>query len=250
MTRMRPPDVHVTEHPNSVVVGRAFAEGCRGRVVRVGEKTDRPAAVYGILRGCDLVIKDSLKAGRDVYHIDHGYLGRGESFDGYYRVTKNNLQDIALEDRPDDRFRVFGRIIQPWQSGSHVVVCPIASAVAGFYGINAYEWTTGVVSELKKHTDRQVVVKPKDSEAPLSRVLQNAHCLVTFNSTAAIEALIRGIPVITLGPSATRIMGRTAVADVERPLKPEREPFLHALAYRQFTLDEMKSGLCWRLLND
>jgi len=34
--------------------------------------------------------------------------------------------------------------------------------------------------------------------------------------------------------------------DIEKPHWPEREWWLRAVCYNQWTLDEMRSGECWR----
>lgn len=243
-------DIYDTGHPICQVITRALQQGSGGRIVPVSEGLqDGPAAVYGILRGCDRIIDECEWIGRDFYHVDHGYVRRGH-YHGYYRISRNGLQwSGAVGDYPADRWRSLGVDLQPWRrTGRTVVVCPIARAIGAFYGIDPHLWLAAVTRELARHTDRPVVVKPKDSEEDLSTVLKDAWCLVAYNSNAAVEAVIQGVPVIVLGPSAAEPVARHRLCDVERPIYPDREPWLHALAYQQWQLTEIRRGECWDVL--
>ena len=66
-------------------------------------------------------------------------------------------------------------------------------------------------------------------------------CLVTHSSTAAVEAVIAGVPVFCEPTCAAAPVGRTDL-DIENPVRPEREAWLAALAWRQFSRDEVSSG--------
>src|SRR5690606_10160687 len=73
--RMIFPDLTIydTGHPICQVITRALEQGSGGAVVPVTEGLrDGPAAVYGILRGCDRIIDECEWIGRDFYHVDHG----------------------------------------------------------------------------------------------------------------------------------------------------------------------------------
>ena len=240
--------IYATNHPNSQVVCRAIEQGSGGRIVPPVRLMEGPAAIYGILRGCDQIIKQCEWVRRDYYHIDHGYLRRGwNSYSGYYRITRNGLQWSANgREYPDDRFKRFGISLKPWRkSGRHVLVCPISTAIGAFYGIDPQVWLQAIVEEIGAHTDRPVTIKPKDSDLDLKTALNDAWCLVTFNSNAAIEALIEGVPVFVTGPAAARAMGSPDLSKIDEPRYGNREAIFAALAYQQWTLDEIRRGECW-----
>src|SRR5690606_11277064 len=67
------------------------------------------------------------------------------------------------------------------------------------------------------------------------------HRMVTWNSTAAYEALTRGIPV-TCDPSAAY----ASVAELDDVEAAQR--LLNRMAYTQWTIDEIRAGACWRAL--
>ena len=79
--------------------------------------------------------------------------------------------------------------------------------------------------------------------------LDGAHCLVTHGSNAAVEAAIMGCPVFVHPDSAAALVGRTDLADIERPIYPGRQAWVNALAYSQFNERELVDGTLWRLLS-
>jgi hypothetical protein len=76
--------------------------------------------------------------------------------------------------------------------------------------------------------------------------------MVTFNSIAAVESLIYGKPVFTMGPNAAQPLSNTNLTQIEDPFIPsldEVHNLLCNLAYQQFTVQEMKDGTAWDMLN-
>lgn len=228
-------DVYVTDHPHSQIVCRAF-----GKVRPVGEYKGGPAVVYGILRGCGDIVRRCEKSGRDYYFIDLGYFKRGH-YAGYYRVTKNALQADGSGSFPSDRWDKLGIVLKPWRRGSKIIVCPPSQHQIEWFGLET--WLEDTLGQID--SDREVVVKTKSS-GPLD--LACAHILVTFASNAAVDAVVGGVPVISLGPcAANQVSGR--LSDINEPLYPDREQWAANLAYGQFTLEEMRDGTAWRILN-
>ena len=73
----------------------------------------------------------------------------------------------------------------------------------------AKEWTDNVVSKLNTLTNRPIEIRMKPSrfDRVTTKTIQQAladdvHCLITYNSIAATEALMEGRPAISLGPNA------------------------------------------------
>ena len=240
--------IYQTDHQHSQVICRALSLGIRSRVLPPIDLQPGPAAMYGILRGCDRIIKLCEWIGRDYFHLDHGYIGRGH-YQGFYRISRNGLQWDGEGEYPPDRWLALKTRLSPWnRNGRNVVVCPISRAVADFYGIDPHLWLRAVIAELGSYTDRPVVVKPKD-EGDLRPALQDCFVLVAHQSNAATEAVLHGVPAIVLGQSAAAPVARTRIADVENPNYAEREPWCYGLAYHQWTLDEMREGRCWEMVD-
>jgi hypothetical protein len=73
-------------------------------------------------------------------------------------------------------------------------------------------------------------------------VLHTAHALVTYNSNAAVDAVLEGVPVFTTELSAAAPVGLTDLAQIEHPVRPDRRAWCHHLAYGQFSQAELKDG--------
>lgn len=239
--------IYATDHQHSQVLCRALAQGIESRIVPPVSLQDGDAAVYGILRGCDQIIRECERAGQNYYHVDHGYVRRGH-YDGFYRVSKNGLQWDGLGHYPVDRWNALRIEPRPWKkSGRSVVICPLASAMGQFFGISPHVWLKSVIDQLARFTDRPIVIKSKN-EGDLNRTLDDAFCVVAHQSNAAVESILYGVPAIVLGPSVASPVARTSLADVENPNYAERGGWLAGLAYHQWTLAELQQGKCWEWL--
>ena len=226
-------------------------------------KTSSPLLIRGLGKKSQLAIKKCWKIERDFYAIDSGYLGNERTKSKvYHRITKNALQHLGpIKERPFDRLSKIGYKYLKFNPGRKILICPPSDKVMKFWDQPMpEEWTQNVIRELKKYTDRPVEVrlKPKRNEriadGNIIHALQNdVHCVVTYNSIAATEALLNGKPAIALGPNAATVLCNTDLADVENPNtfdKATIEGYAAHLSYCQFTKQEMQNGTAWRILNE
>ncbi|MEM7197294.1 MAG: hypothetical protein AAF352_02865 [Pseudomonadota bacterium] len=253
--------VYSTGHKINERITQAFAQGLRHPAAPVARyQEDAPehdqnlAVVHGILRGSDRIIKARLARKQDFLHIDNGYFGH-RHFDGYYRVTKNQLQTQYLPKRPIDRWQKLGLRLEPWRKdGKALLVCPMSDFVAKFLGLDANQWLSHVLRTLSEHSDRQIIVRYKHCRESLLEQLKNTHALIGYQTLAGIDALLFGVPVFMLGPSALCSNLRVALdnlTEIEDPLYPDhREEWASALAYQQFSLEEMQNGTAKTILQE
>lgn len=239
-----------------------FIMGCNGAVGDyydpVVTNTTSPLVLRGITKR--KVIHDCEKKGRDYFYIDTGYFGNGKA-KIYHRITKNNLQfqGALREDCPDDRWRNLGLAIQPHRPGSRILICPPSDKAMMFWNLNLDRWLKDVMAQIKKITDREIVIRTKparrdriNGDSLETALSQDIHCLVTFNSIAAIEALMLGKPVFTLGPNAAAPMANRDLNNINDPFMPcvdQVRVLCKNLAYNQFTSAEMRNGVAWSMLN-
>jgi hypothetical protein len=116
------------------------------------------------------------------------------------------------------------------------------------------------LAEIKKYTDREIVVRLKKSrkervyEDTIQQALQDdVHCLVTYNSIAAIEALMEGKPAFVLGQNAASPLCLNDLSRLENPLYPSQDEVMYLLsnlAYHMFTQSELQNGEAWRLIQE
>jgi hypothetical protein len=248
--------VYETSHLFSRTICRAFGEGIPdAQVVPAVTLLDGEAAMYGILRGTHEIINECRETGRTWWYIDHGYIGRsdhrGGKFDGYYRVSKNNYQCNGFGSYPSDRYKELEVELKPWnKKGKNIVVCPLSYNFSIHRGMDHKQWLKDTVTEIAKYTDRQIIVKPKASDMTLEEALLDAHCIVGYDTNALVDAVIAGVPAFNVGPCAVNPVALQDLSRIESPIYPERKQWCYNLAYNQFTLDEMKSGLCWEMLQE
>ena len=224
---------------------------------------------FGILRGAGDMMKRSISNGWDYYFCDHAYFKSGhDGANPWYRITKNGHVNSILSDRPSDRYdQHFKQDLLPWRKeGRHILVCPPTGAIEWFF--DTQNWLNTIVETLKQHTDREIIVRDKpmdpqvstkagvtqlvgfnkkNQDRPLQQDLDDAHCVITFNSNVAITTAIQGIPVIC-GKECAAFPIANQIEQVEKLEYPDRQPWLNNLAYSQFTLDEMKSGFAYDIL--
>lgn len=237
----------------------SFIEGAGGRMSPWGEVENSmaPVALRSIAKR--KIMQTCHEQGRDYYYIDTGYFGNGK-FKTYHRVTKNAMQWLGpTEDRPTDRLDRCGIKVSKMRKGSKILLCPPSEKAMKYWNLDLNEWMDSTISTIKEHTDREIVVRLKqprsvrvNTDTMEMALNDDVHCLVTFNSIAAIEGLIYGKPVFTMGPNAAQPLSNTDLSNLENPFKPDQDQvrkLLACLAYHQFTVEEMRTGYAWAVLN-
>jgi len=217
-----------------------------------------PAVFRGITKRKEMAVCRSV--GRDFYYIDTGYFGNGRK-KTYHRITRNDVQNFGpIIERPGDRFGATGVKLRKFRGGRNILLAPPSQKLLNIYDINLEEWLVTTQEEIKKYTDRPIVLRTKQGrtvrvvddtmEMALDR---DVHCLVTFSSIAAGEALLYGKPAITLGPNAAAALCSQSVAEIENlkiPTLDEVDAWARHMAYCQFTEVDMRNGTAWRILNE
>ena len=139
-------------------------------------------------------------------------------------------------------------------------MCPPSQKALSYWGVDLKEWLESTTQKIAQHTDRPIIVREKQSrhirtnDDTIEMALnKDVHCMVTYNSIAAVESLIYGKPVFTMGPNAAEPLSNTNLEKIEHPIMPSVErirEFCCNLAYAQFTPEEMINGTAWRILQE
>lgn len=234
-----------------------------------GEPQHDVAIFYGFASGLRRVFDDYRRRRRAVY-IDLGYWGRRKRtrWDGYHKLVLNSRHPTAyFQDRAHshDRFLSHGVKVEPWRrSGQHIILAGMSAKAAYAEGFKPEEWERAAIEQLRKYTDRPIIYRPKpnwpearplpfstmQADVPLERALKNCHAVVTHHSNVGIDAVLAGVPVITI-EGAVEPMAGTALSLIENPPMPEgREQWAADLAYCQWSMEEIERGLAFRYLRD
>jgi len=198
----------------------------------------------------------------EFYYMDSGYVGNYKSRSNPYgwklwhRIVKNDVQHNKITDRPDDRWRRLDYPIHKRKQGKHILLVTPSEKPCKFYGIDRNSWVEETVAEIQKHTDRPIVIRDKaPRQQRVSKTifddLDNCHALVTYQSIAAVESVLYGVPAFALAPTAADPVCDKELANIENPAWPDeqlRNKWAHHLAYGQFHVDELKSGIAYRIL--
>ena len=122
------------------------------------------------------------------------------------------------------------------------------------------EWVEQTIIELKKYTDKKIIIrlKPDRQDRVSTNTMEQAlandvHCLVTYNSIAATEALMHGKYAIALGPNSAQLICNTQLSEIEGlryPDKDTMDAYMRHLSYCQFNVIEMQDGTAWQILNE
>lgn len=191
-------------------------------------------------------------------YADLGYWNR----EAYYRFAVNDWspERYVRQGLPAMRFERLGLRIKPWRTGGREVVVAGSTAKAcADHGIAYQAWERQVIAQLQD-CGRPIAYRPKPNDLaagpiagaaldrrPVSEMLASAYAVVTHHSNTAVDALLAGIPVhCETGAAAVFSVPLDKIMDA--PLLEGREQFLFDVAWLQWTLEEMRTGECWKHL--
>lgn len=129
-----------------------------------------------------------------------------------------------------------------------------AARGADFAGIEArlaeIEETSGMPVRVREHP----IIARRNSirQPPLSVDLENCGLCVTYNSTSAVEAVVRGVPTVAMHERSPAY--EVAAHSLDDPwaqwrtAAEGREAWAHRLAYRQWTHSEIRDGTAWEFM--
>lgn len=231
---------------------------------------DKPILVRGIAAGNYIdYVKEK---GLDYYFIETGYFGN-YSCEGnpnarklWHRIVKNSMQHERILDVPGDRWESMCKYDtrlqwKGWKkNGGKILLVAPSEKPCKYYGINHVEWINNTIAEIKKHTDREIVVREKGSrtERTSSNIIydafdQDIYAVVTYNSIAAAEAVAYGIPAFAMAPTCAKSVTLSDLSKIENPYYPDSDfvyKWLSSLAYGQYHVEELLTGRAWHMIQE
>lgn len=196
------------------------------------------------------------------YYMDSGYVGNYKSTSNpngwklWHRIVKNNVQHGVIVDRPNDRWHKLDYIIENRKTGTHILLVTPSEKPCKFYGIDRNVWVSNTVAEIKKYTDRPIQIRDKTVRQErinktIFEDLDDCHAVVTYQSIAAVESVLYGVPAFTLAPTAADSVCDKDLSLIETPTQQDTDK-IYAwachLAYGQFHIDEMRDGRAYKIL--
>lgn len=188
---------------------------------------------YGILRGCGEVFKAAEAKGLPWFNVDRGMWGANH-YGGLYRISYRGTQP---------KYRHFGiqadhtLKLEPYEKRKgYTLICPPSDYVEGFFG----------KQQLLGTDDSMIIVRNKGDESPID--WPNIAKLITFNSSIAIEAIRRGIPVVSDKNNSVVGSFQDVVGEIHLDTR-RRDMLLRFISAHQMTLNEIEQGRIWEVLN-
>lgn len=159
----------------------------------------------------------------------------------------NGRADFRNKNSPPDRAQSWTHKLKPWRStpGNYILLLGQVEGDASTRGVDLGEYYRRILA-----TDYGLPVRYRphplyeEQSCSLAEDLQNAHMAVTWNSNAAVEAVLSGVPTIIEDEGSMAYPMRYRE---DNPC-PDRWQWLCDLAYAQWTLDEIRSGEAWQHL--
>lgn len=237
-------------------------------------KPDSDVAIfYGLHKH---ILSAYTKRGLPAIYIDLGYWGRHEGGrrEGFHKFALNTRHPTAyFQNRKHDscRFRHFGVPIRDWQNTrkkGYILLAGMSAKAAKAEGFAPEEWERDAVKQIREHTDREIVYRPKPNwraarqlqgtrmergvDGDVGRWLEKCHAVVTHHSNVSVDAILAGVPVFCWDGVATA-PGKASsdLSQIETPPEAvDREQWAADIAWTQWSVPEMRSGAAWRYLKD
>jgi hypothetical protein len=255
---------------NSAPVFEAIAHGLRaqGHTVVYHDSNADVAVVWSMLwtgrmQANREVYRTYQQQGKSVIIAEVGMLQRGKTWK--LGVNGTGISSYNFENLIPNRAAKLNLTLQPWQSGTNIVVAMQRQDSEQWAGQpDIAHWLASTVAEIKKYTDRPVVVRPhprKNCSIPAGclidrpqfttgtydnfdyyRTLGSAHCVVNWNSGPGPQALIAGVPAFVGPDSLASPIADWGFSQIENPARPDRAGWLEQLAHTEWTINEIATG--------
>ena len=208
----------------------------------------------------EVILSQKMRDATPFWFVDSGYtnfLGKKKL---WHRLIKNHVHHLINADSywPTDRLKNFPTLPLPWHyEGSAILVIESSEQHYRMNGTNLNDWRLELRKQIGRYTDREVIFKPKLSNKKtresahelMSQDPKRWYCVVSDDSSAAIEAIWLGIPAITLRQHITNPVTRSSVADINRLYRGNLANWLCAVSYSQFTVEELYNGVALEVIN-
>lgn len=255
----------------------ALAQSLECEIRRMEEYVDPTddtdvAMMIGVKGKSKRCMNEHLACGKHVIYVDKGYIrykeqGVVRTMRQLWRFSVDSFQPIKYfqnKPRPSDRWDVLGIKMHPrYTDGEHVMFAGKSQKYCDWWRLgDANEFAEKMVNRIRKNTKRQIIYRPKPSfkdavpikgtifSGPNKKIyseLHRLHCMVTHGSNASLDAVLFGIPAISLNDCIVNPIASDSLESLKKeelifPTDEERLQWAYDLAYCQWTLDELRSG--------
>lgn len=188
------------------------------------------------------------------------------SFNGIFPDTGIYCDDTVDPGRWNQISQDLGLQLKDYRTnGNHILLCLQRNGGWSMGSMDVVAWATNTINELRKYTDRPIVVRahPGDKNSfrylsgsswtvsndgrSLEQDLKNCWAVVNYNSSPVVGAAIEGYPIFVTDParSQCREIANTDLSQIETPRLPDRLPWAQRISMFHWNFDDLRSGRCW-----
>jgi hypothetical protein len=196
------------------------------------------------------------------------------SLNDIFPPTGNYFTDQVDPQRWQQIKTDIGFDLQPWRTkGSNILICLQRNGGWSMKNINVVDWCNNTISQLRKYTDRPIVVRihPGDRRAneyikyvnkdveisnntTLLEDLTKAWATITYNSSPGVASAIEGVPVFVTDPnpriSQAYDVANTDLSKIESPQTFERQQWIEKLSMCHFNFNDLRAGVAWNIIKE
>lgn len=195
-------------------------------------------------------IDPQISSGKDYLVMERGYIGDRFAMTSLGFNGLNGHAEFHTEGVPSDRWeRLFRPAMKPWREGGEYAL--LLGQVPGdmsVRGVDLPKVYQKAREDIEKHYGLPVVYR----EHPVSAVkrqpsleehLAGARFAVAINSNSLTDAVMAGVPAMSLGSGA--VAEPLCFKMGQKPKRPDRSEWGREMGYRQWSLEEMRNGEAW-----
>jgi hypothetical protein len=240
----------------------AFSSWCGGSIRPISSfirtrklpKDVSAVAMFGIKGDNFQLLQHCTKNDIPFYYMDHPYITTVGRYKRpyWFRVTKNGLVQNKIvttnSKRYLDNFSSIDMLpYEKYRDRDTIAIFPPSDIVSDILGLERNVWLTDVIDKVKLICPEKVIevrykyknnTKPQRYEETLDQLLDRSYCVISFSSNVALEALVRGIPVVCSKECAAYPISNK-IEDLNNLYEYDREPLFQSLAYGQYTINEL-----------
>lgn len=222
------------------------------------------------------------KKGTKIIVIEVGGIIRNRS----WRIGINGINreaEFGNKDCDSSRLKKLHLDPKPWKKerGNNIIICTQNENSAAWLNIKMLDWVEQTLDWIYNQNSRyHVILRPhprhridfdyfqkkyhtkgnanisvsvpqhtgNKDEVDFKQIIQNAHCVINYNSNPAIEAVLEGIPVYVDQSSLCWPVGNSIGGDINNPTMPDRAKWLNEISYCEWFIDEIRKGIPWQRL--
>ena len=203
-------------------------------------------AVHGVLRGNSELIKQAIQ--RDIPWL---YMDNASHYfpNMYKRVIMNATAPTTM--RRGRRFE-HNTEFKPWRGGEgkNIIILPPSPPYMDTF--DCRDFLNFCAHNVNAYTDKNLIIRAKPAKGkmapPWEEQLKDAYCVITWGSALALDAMIQGVPTISMGwcPAHYASKRLEHLETVEMEEEPDRQAIMDNLTWSCFGKNELDT--CYNIV--